>query len=83
MASTASIWASSSASMAASIPWGEVGVAFVIARADVDAAQLQAHCRELLANYNIPKRFVIEPDLPRLPVGKVDKMALRRLAVED
>lgn len=63
--------------------WGEVGVAFVIARADVDAAQLQAHCRERLANYKIPKRFVIEPDLPRLPVGKVDKMALRRLAVED
>ncbi|MGX1588332.1 class I adenylate-forming enzyme family protein [Brevundimonas diminuta] len=63
--------------------WGEVGVAFVIARAGVDAAQLQAHCRERLANYKIPKRFVIEPDLPRLPVGKVDKMALRRLAVED
>ena len=63
--------------------WGEVGVAFVIARADVDAPQLQAHCRERLANYKIPKRFVIEPDLPRLPVGKVDKMALRRLAVED
>ena len=63
--------------------WGEVGVAFVIARADVDAAQLQAHCRERLANYKIPKRFAIEPDLPRLPVGKVDKMALRRLAVED
>lgn len=63
--------------------WGEVGVAFVIARVNVDAAQLQAHCRERLANYKIPKRFVIEPDLPRLPVGKVDKMALRRLAVED
>lgn len=63
--------------------WGEVGVAFVIARGAVDEAELQAHCRDRLANYKIPKRFVIAPDLPRLPVGKVDKMALRRLALED
>ncbi len=63
--------------------WGEVGVAFVIARGTVDEAQLQAHCRHRLANYKIPKRFVIAPDLPRLPVGKADKMALRRLALED
>lgn len=63
--------------------WGEVGVAFVIARGAVDEAELQAHCRHRLANYKIPKRFVIAPDLPRLPVGKVDKMALRRLALED
>lgn len=63
--------------------WGEVGVAFVIARGEVDQAELQTHCRHRLANYKVPKRFVIAPDLPRLPVGKVDKMALRRLALED
>ena len=62
--------------------WGEVGVAFVVARGEIDLVALQTHCRERLANYKIPKRFVIEPDLPRLPVGKVDKLALRRRAME-
>lgn len=40
--------------------------------------QLKAFCREHLANYKIPKRFHVCADLPLLPVGKVDKVELRR-----
>ena len=35
-------------------------------------------CRTRLANYKVPKRFEVGDDLPRLPIGKIDKQALRR-----
>ena len=42
---------------------------------------LRASCREYLANYKVPKEFVIVDTLPLLPVGKVDKQQLKRRAV--
>jgi acyl-CoA synthetase (AMP-forming)/AMP-acid ligase II len=60
--------------------WQEVGVAYVVPRRAVTAAELERHCRASLANYKVPKRFEIRDDLPLLPIGKVDKVALRREA---
>ncbi|HEY0301034.1 MAG TPA: class I adenylate-forming enzyme family protein [Rhizomicrobium sp.] len=60
--------------------WDEVGVAFVVTRGAADAAEIEAHCRARLANYKIPKRFVFVEALPLLPIGKVDKRALKTLA---
>jgi acyl-CoA synthetase (AMP-forming)/AMP-acid ligase II len=60
--------------------WQEVGIAYVVAMAPVTSAQLDAHCRAHLAAYKIPKRIVIESELPLLPIGKVDKRALRERA---
>lgn len=62
--------------------WDEVGVAFVIADSDVSESDILAHCRERLANYKLPKRIVLRRELPLLPIGKVDKVALRREARE-
>jgi acyl-CoA synthetase (AMP-forming)/AMP-acid ligase II len=62
--------------------WQEVGIAFVQANAAIDAADLRQWCAGRLANYKIPKRFRILPALPLLPIGKIDKVALRRLALE-
>jgi acyl-CoA synthetase (AMP-forming)/AMP-acid ligase II len=61
--------------------WQEVGIAFVQADAPVAAADLRQWCAERLANYKIPKRFVLVPSLPLLPIGKIDKVELRRLAL--
>jgi len=63
----------------------EVGCAWIrAARADrPDARELDAWCRERLANYKVPKQFRIVDELPLLPVGKVDKQALRRLSRDD
>ncbi len=58
--------------------WQEVGVAFVIADETVDADMIIDHCRTRLANYKIPKRVFVRADLPLLPIGKVDKSALRQ-----
>ena len=62
----------------------EVGVAFVLPASDAAPLEdeLKAHCRRHLANYKIPKRFHIRRDLPLLPIGKLDKKALKAWALE-
>jgi long-chain acyl-CoA synthetase len=64
--------------------YGEVGHAHVLAArgAVLSECKLREHCREHLANYKVPKKFVITSDLPTLPNGKVDKKALRNRACE-
>ncbi len=42
------------------------------------AERLADWCRERLANYKRPKRITVSADLPLLPVGKVDKVELKR-----
>ena len=58
----------------------EVGHAYVAIRSGqaLDEAALREHCRQHLANYKVPKRFFLRETLPVLPVGKIDKQALRR-----
>jgi acyl-CoA synthetase (AMP-forming)/AMP-acid ligase II len=60
--------------------WQEVGVAFVTAAEALTDVELESFCRAHLAHYKIPKRFVLEPDLPLLPIGKIDRRALRERA---
>jgi acyl-CoA synthetase (AMP-forming)/AMP-acid ligase II len=57
----------------------EVGHAYVLREpgADVSADELSAHCRERLANYKVPKKISVQDTLPMLPVGKIDKKALK------
>jgi acyl-CoA synthetase (AMP-forming)/AMP-acid ligase II len=57
--------------------WDEVGVAYVKADAGVTAEALLGYCRTHLANYKVPKRIEFRAELPLLPIGKVDKAALR------
>jgi acyl-CoA synthetase (AMP-forming)/AMP-acid ligase II len=59
--------------------WTEVGHAFVTANTELDASTLRNHLSTRLANYKIPKHFTFSKDLPRLPIGKIDKQALRSL----
>ncbi|GLC27718.1 class I adenylate-forming enzyme family protein [Roseisolibacter agri] len=58
--------------------WGEVGRAFVVARAGdpVDAARVVAFARGALAGYKVPKQVVLLDALPRLGSGKIDRRAL-------
>jgi acyl-CoA synthetase (AMP-forming)/AMP-acid ligase II len=58
--------------------YGEVGLAFVIpANGPVDPEELRRYLRARVANYKIPKRIEVTGDLPLLPVGKIDRVALR------
>ncbi len=60
----------------------EVGWAYISAQpgSNLSPDALKAWCAERLASYKIPKRFVILDALPMLPVGKVDKVTLRKEA---
>ncbi len=67
--------------------WGEVGVAFVMLDPlhgmHADAAELERWCRDRLANFKIPKAFHIVAEMPLLPIGKIDKIELRRRALAE
>jgi acyl-CoA synthetase (AMP-forming)/AMP-acid ligase II len=59
--------------------WGEVPVAFVVLRPNVEASteELIEHCRRQLARFKVPKDIVFLDALPRNPSGKVLKRELR------
>ncbi len=59
--------------------FGEVGVAIVIPKpgAMLDGDSIIAELKERLANFKIPKRCFVVPELPRNAMGKVQKALLR------
>ena len=59
---------------------GEVPVAYVVLLPGAEAtrADLLAHCAAGLMKVKVPARLTLVDDLPRNPVGKVDKPELRR-----
>ena len=59
--------------------WGEAvkGIVVLKPQHSVTPAELIAHCRTLIAGYKCPKSIDFVPQLPRLPSGKVNKIALR------
>ena len=60
---------------------GEVPLAHVVLYpgASLTADQVLAHCRERLTRVKVPVDVVITEALPKNPVGKIDKPALRAL----
>jgi benzoate-CoA ligase family protein len=58
-------------------------VAFVVARGGDDDLEeaLKRHCLASMAPYKHPRRVILLPDFPRTHLGKIDRGALRELAV--
>ena len=65
--------------------WGEVPVAFVVKRDEVQssdhtpsAEELLTHCRGHLAGYKVPKElhFITDDDIPRSTTGKIQRHLL-------
>ncbi len=62
--------------------WGEVPVAFVATRdGTTPPEELGAWCRESLAGFKVPARFLGIEALPRNAMGKVERMVLRERAL--
>jgi acyl-coenzyme A synthetase/AMP-(fatty) acid ligase len=57
----------------------EMVVAFVVARSghDIDAASVDAHCRERMAAFKRPRQVVPVVTLPKTATGKIQRFALR------
>jgi acyl-CoA synthetase (AMP-forming)/AMP-acid ligase II len=58
--------------------YGERVAAFVQLASPVPAEELTAHCRESLAAYKVPDRWIVVDDFPRNAMGKIRKPELRR-----
>ncbi|WP_422382630.1 AMP-binding protein [Marinicellulosiphila megalodicopiae] len=56
---------------------GEAVKVFIVATKPVNEAQLIAFCRERLTAYKVPRLFEFRDELPKTPVGKVLRRALR------
>ena len=54
---------------------GELPVAFIVG--EFEEEELARRCREQLASFKVPRRFVRVESLPRTPLGKVQKHLLR------
>ncbi|MBC8246506.1 MAG: hypothetical protein H8E81_02870 [Deltaproteobacteria bacterium] len=48
----------------------------------VSEGDIREWCRQKLANYRVPERFVIAKGLPLLPIGKIDKQTLRKMVAD-
>lgn len=59
----------------------EVGCVFVVAKVGntLTDGELRDWCRARMANYKVPKHFYVRAELPLLPIGKVDKRALKSM----
>ncbi|MFI7000187.1 class I adenylate-forming enzyme family protein [Nocardia sp. NPDC050175] len=64
--------------------YGEEPVLYVSLNtgAALDTEKIQAHVREALSKYKLPVAITILDDLPKNPVGKIDKPTLRRVAAD-
>ncbi|KAB2345897.1 class I adenylate-forming enzyme family protein [Actinomadura rudentiformis] len=59
---------------------GEVGRFYVVPRPEAEpptAEELTAYCRDRLADYKVPRQFVITVEVPLTPVGKIHKALLK------
>ncbi|WP_353251327.1 AMP-binding protein [Salinisphaera sp. PC39] len=65
--------------------YGEEVMAWVRPAAGVepDADALEAHCRERLAGFKVPRRWKFVDEFPVTVTGKVQKFRMREIAVEE
>ena len=55
---------------------GEIPVAYLVTKSEVNIEQLEKLCKKSLAAFKVPKKFVIVDHLPRTALGKVQKHLL-------
>ncbi|MGG3998743.1 acyl-CoA synthetase [Anoxybacillus kestanbolensis] len=58
--------------------WGEIVTAFVVLKEGMIMAadEIKNYCRKSLGSYKVPKRIELISEIPKTPVGKIDKQAL-------
>ncbi|HJT86739.1 MAG TPA: acyl-CoA synthetase [Bryobacteraceae bacterium] len=55
---------------------GEVPVAYVVLKCDIEPADLEQRCRAKLASFKVPRAFIPVDRLPRNAMGKIQKHLL-------
>jgi malonyl-CoA/methylmalonyl-CoA synthetase len=55
---------------------GEIPVAYIVPKGEWNAEDLERACRESLASFKVPRRFIAVDRLPRTALGKIQKHLL-------
>ncbi|HTF94460.1 MAG TPA: AMP-binding protein [Verrucomicrobiae bacterium] len=65
--------------------WGEALTAVIVLkeRASVSAEALQQYCKERLSSYKVPKSVLFVQSLPHTEVGKVNKVKVREMLINE
>jgi len=58
--------------------WGQVPIAFVVLKEQIQIDQLLAFCQKFLARYKIPKKIIITDKLPRNGANKLLRRKLKQ-----
>ena len=58
--------------------WGEVVVAFVVAKSQTSIGELDTLCIEHIARFKRPKKYIFVEELPKNNYGKILKTELRQ-----
>ena len=65
------------------VKWGEIVTAFVVMKSKpIQTRELINYCEFKLGKYKIPRKFIFVEDLPKTPVGKIDKKRLKEIGLE-
>ncbi len=56
--------------------WGEVGLAYLVAKREIEIAEVREFCLKSLAKYKIPKQVCLIDGLPLNESGKLDRKQL-------
>ena len=56
--------------------WGEVVAAAIVTAEPTGEPQLAEHCRSSLPSSAVPRRWRFVDEIPRTPLGKVDRRSL-------
>lgn len=63
--------------------WGEIiGASLVLHEGEVEDTEIKAWLSDKLPNYKIPRRYMVQEDLPRNVMGKVTKKELQKIFSE-
>jgi malonyl-CoA/methylmalonyl-CoA synthetase len=57
---------------------GEVPVAYIVAAGPWEPERLEQACRQHLASFKVPRKFIAIERLPRTPLGKIQKQLLQQ-----
>ena len=60
--------------------YGEVGCAYVVPKSgkELSTTELKTWCKEHIADYKVPKDFIVTASVPLLPNNKIDKVTLQK-----
>ena len=59
--------------------FGEIPVAFIVTKVNLETNEILAHCIKTLERYKIPQNFIFIDSVPKNESGKIERSALKEM----